>query len=93
MPDYKEQWYAIKFMVKAQKKTVETYHELKKVYGDACMSKVTCLQWHAAFRKGRARGLQRTVCLKSFNVQKWEIRFILGLIDAKNTQYIKKSFK
>ncbi len=41
---YKEQRYAIKFMVKAQKKLVETYRELKKVYGDACMSKVTCLQ-------------------------------------------------
>ncbi len=34
--------------------------------------------------------LQTSVCLKSFNVQNWEIRFILGLSDAKNTQYIKK---
>ncbi len=35
------------------KKPVETYCELKKVYGDACMSKVTCLQWHVAFQKSR----------------------------------------
>ncbi len=40
-----------------------------------------------------ARGLQRSVYLKSYNVQKWNIRFILGLNDAKNTQCIKKSLK
>ncbi len=39
--------------LKRKKKPVETYRELKKVYDDACMSKVTCLQWHAAFRNGR----------------------------------------
>ncbi len=30
-----------------------------------------------------AKGLQRSVCLKSYNVQKWEIRFTLGLNAAK----------
>ncbi len=53
MSDYKEQRYEIKFMVKVQKKPVKTYRELKKMYGDACMSEVMCLQWHAAFRKSR----------------------------------------
>ncbi len=43
--------------------------------------------------KSGARGLQRSVCLKSFNVQKWEIRFALGLNTAKDTHYIIKSFK
>ncbi len=37
-----------------------------------------------------ARGLQRSVHLKSFNVQKWEIRFTLGLSAVKNTDYMKK---
>ncbi len=36
------------------------------------------------------RELQRSVYLKSYNVQKWEIRFTLGLNAAKNTHYIKK---
>ncbi len=33
------------------------------------------------------------ICLKSYNVQKWEIRFTLRLNAATNTHYIKKSFK
>ncbi len=37
-----------------------------------------------------ASGLQRSIYLKSYNVQKWEIRFTLGLNAAKNTHYIKK---
>ncbi len=37
-----------------------------------------------------AWGFQRSVCLKSYYGQKWEIRFTLGLSDAKNTLYIKK---
>ncbi len=40
-----------------------------------------------------ASELQRPVYLNSFNVQKCEIRFTLGLNAAKNTHYIKKSFK
>ncbi len=40
-----------------------------------------------------ARGLQRLVCLKSNNVQKWEIRFTLEFNAAKNMHYIKNSFK
>ncbi len=32
-----------------------------------------------------ARELQKSVYLKSYNVQKWEIRFTLGLNAAKNT--------
>ncbi len=34
-----------------------------------------------------------SVCLKSNNVQKWEIRFTLGLNSAKNTHYIKKKLR
>ncbi len=36
-------------------------------------------------------GLQRLICLKSYNVQKWKIRFTLWLNAAKNTPDIKKS--
>ncbi len=39
------------------------------------------------------QGLQRSVCLKSYNVQKWEIKFTLGLDAAKSMRYIKKRFK
>ncbi len=38
-----------------------------------------------------ARGLQRSVCLKSYNVQKRVITFTLGLNTAKNTHYMKKA--
>ncbi len=37
-----------------------------------------------------SRGLQRSICLKFYNVQKWKMWFTLGLSDAENTQYIKK---
>ncbi len=37
-----------------------------------------------------ARRLQRSVCLKLYNVQKWEIGFTFGLNAAKNTHYVKK---
>ncbi len=35
--------------------------------------------------------LQRLICLKSYNVQKWKIRFTLWLNASKNTHDIKKS--
>ncbi len=37
-------------------------------------------------RMSRARRLQRSVCSKSYNVQKWEIRFTLGFNTAKNNK-------
>ncbi len=40
-----------------------------------------------------ARGLQRSVCLKSYYVQKWEIRFTLWLNAAKNMHYMKKKLR
>ncbi len=40
-----------------------------------------------------ARGLQRLICLKYFNVIKQGSTFALGLHAAKNTHYIRKSFK
>ncbi len=38
-------------------------------------------------------GLQRLPYLKYYNVLKWESKFTFGLNTAKNTHYIKKSFK
>ncbi len=46
---------------------------------------ISCRSW--------ARGLQRSICLKFYNVQKWGIRFTLSLNAAKNTDYMKKCFK
>ncbi len=43
--------------------------------------------------RSRARWLQILPFLKYFNVLEWESRFTLGLNAAKNTDYIKKSFK
>ncbi len=37
------------------------------------------------------RGFKRSVCLKSYNVQKKEIGFTSGFNAAKNTHYIKKT--
>ncbi len=37
-----------------------------------------------------ARGLQRLICLKYYDVLKLEIRSTLGLNAAKNTDYMKK---
>ncbi len=38
-------------------------------------------------------GLKKSVCLKSYNVQKLEIRLTLGLNAAKNTDFMKKKFQ
>ncbi len=40
-----------------------------------------------------ARGFQRLVCFKYYNVLKLEIRFTLGLNTAENTDYMKKRYK
>ncbi len=41
----------------------------------------------------RARRLQRSVCLKSYTVQKEEVRFTLELNIVKNMRYMKKKFR
>ncbi len=57
----------------------------------------TCCQVFRAHRSispsSGARGLQRSVYLKSYNVQKRIIRFTLRLNTVKNTHYMKKSFE
>ncbi len=40
-----------------------------------------------------ARGLQRLICLKYYDVLKQEIRFTLRLNAVKNTRYIKNCFE
>ncbi len=40
-----------------------------------------------------AMGLQRLICLRYYNVLKWEIRFTLGLNADKNADYKKNSFE
>lgn len=48
-----EQRVNIKFCVKLGITPSETYHMLKEAYGDSCMSKVSTVEWHRKFRKGR----------------------------------------
>ncbi len=43
--------------------------------------------------QSEARGLERLMWLKYYNVQKWQITFTLGLNAAKNTTYMEKSIK
>ncbi len=43
--------------------------------------------------KSGARGLQRLLYLKYYNIQKQESRFNLGFDTAKNKRYIQKCFK
>ncbi len=43
--------------------------------------------------KRGVKDLQRLISFKCYKVLKWESRFTLGLNAAKNTDYIKKSFK
>ncbi len=64
-------------------------HQIKKASNKSCL-KLNFLQksprvhMSTSFQSA-GRRLQRSVCLKSYNVQKWEIRFTLGLNTAKNT--------
>lgn len=53
MSDKCEQRYPLKFFIKLNYKRLELYHELKNVYGDACMKNYMCLLWHSEFRNGR----------------------------------------
>ncbi len=39
-----------------------------------------------------ARGLQRLMCSKYYNVEKWKRRFTCGLDAVKNSHYIQKWF-
>ncbi len=44
-------------------------------------------------RRSWTRELQGSICLKSYNLQKWEIRFALWLNAVKNSDYMKNCFK
>ncbi len=39
MSDMCERWYALKFLVKSNKKLLDSYRELKNVYGNVYMKK------------------------------------------------------
>ena len=48
-----EQRVNVKFCVKLGKSTTETYHLLKKVYGDECLSRTQVFEWFKRFKEGR----------------------------------------
>jgi len=48
-----KQWYGIKFCVKLNKSTTETFASLTETYGDATLSRTMVFKWHKAFKEGR----------------------------------------
>ena len=48
-----EQRYNIKFCVKLNKSTTETFASLTETYGDATLSRTMVFKWHKAFKEGR----------------------------------------
>ena len=43
----------VKFCVKLGKSATETYHLLKKFYGDECLSRTQVFEWFKRFEEGR----------------------------------------
>ncbi len=75
-----------KIRIKSRKASNKSYSELNFV---PIVRKRICLTPPPVW----SQGFQRSVCLKSYNVQKWKIRFNLWFNTAKNTHDIKKSLK
>jgi len=48
-----EQRYNIKFCVKLNKSTTETFASITETYGDATLSRTVIFKWHKAFKEGR----------------------------------------
>ena len=48
-----EQRVDVKSCVKLGKSAIETYHLLKKVYGDECLSRTQLFEWFKRFKEGR----------------------------------------
>ena len=48
-----EQRVNVKFCVKHGKSATETYHLLKKDYGDECLSRTQVFEWFKRFKEGR----------------------------------------
>lgn len=48
-----EQRIVVKFHTKLGKNATETYHLLKRVYGDDCLSRTTVFEWYKRFQDGR----------------------------------------
>ena len=53
MEIFLEQRHAVKFCVKLNKTSKETFDMLKEAFGDACMSYSQAKKWHKAFKEGR----------------------------------------
>ena len=53
MNNLKEQRFAVKFCVKLEKSTTETFAMLNTTYGDVAMKRATCFRWYKRFKNGR----------------------------------------
>jgi len=48
-----EQGANIKFCAKLGKSGAETFEMIRRAYGNEAMSRATCFEWHARFKRGR----------------------------------------
>ena len=53
MNNLKEQRFAVKFCVKLEKSTTETFAMLNTAYGDVAMKRAICFKWHKHFKNGQ----------------------------------------
>ena len=70
-----EQRYAIKFCVKRNKSTTETFASLTEVYGDATVLRTMVFKWHKSFKEGR-ENVEDDPCsgrpISSTNIKMWK---------------------
>ena len=63
-----EQRYAIKFCMKLNKSSTETFSSLTEAYGDATLSRTMVFKWHKAFKE-RQKMLKTTLVLEDQSQQ------------------------
>jgi len=62
-----EQRNAIKFCVKLNKSSTETFASLTEAYGDATLSRTMVFKWQKAFKEGR-KNLERRLAFWKINL-------------------------
>jgi len=53
MKDLEEQSVCVKFFFKLGKTFTETFQMLQQAYGEHCLSRTQCHEWHQRFKWGR----------------------------------------
>ena len=69
-----EEWYAIKFCFKLEKKNAtETYGMFQTAFGAFCMNRASVLEWHKRFKEGRESVRDDDRCGKSKEINTPEL--------------------